>query len=113
MAVSQARTPSSPALAGESQCPQHHCAILTNFSGIGLETSILFAKEGASVLMSDVSQPALEKAAAKVKQLVPNAARVEILVRHTNTPPCIITVKLTDLPVESRRLQGIRGSGHD
>lgn len=39
--------------------------------------------------MSDVSQPALEKAAAKVKQLVPNAARVEILVRHTNTPPRI------------------------
>jgi hypothetical protein len=39
--------------------------------------------------MSDVSQPALEKAAAKVKQLVPNAARIEILVRHSNTPPHI------------------------
>ena len=50
-------------------------------SGIGLETSILFAKEGASILMSDISQPALEKAAAKVKQLVPDAPRVEILVR--------------------------------
>jgi NAD(P)-dependent dehydrogenase (short-subunit alcohol dehydrogenase family) len=49
-------------------------------SGIGLETSILFAKEGASVLLSDISQPALEKAAAKVKQLVPNAPRVEIFV---------------------------------
>lgn len=34
--------------------------------------------------MSDISQPALEKAAAKVKQLVPDAPRVEILVRpHT------------------------------
>ncbi|CAJ0545202.1 Ff.00g086750.m01.CDS01 [Fusarium sp. VM40] len=55
-------------------------AVITGAGGgIGLETSILFAKEGASVLMSDVSQPALEKAAAKVKQLVPNAARIEIL----------------------------------
>lgn len=54
-------------------------AIITGAAGgIGLETSILFAKEGASVLLSDISQPALEKAAAKVKQLVPNAPRVEI-----------------------------------
>ncbi|KAF4979921.1 hypothetical protein FZEAL_3963 [Fusarium zealandicum] len=53
-------------------------AIVTGAAGgIGLETSILFAKEGASVLLSDISQPALEKAAAKVKQLVPDA-RVEI-----------------------------------
>ncbi|KLO81139.1 short-chain alcohol dehydrogenase [Fusarium fujikuroi] len=55
-------------------------AVITGAGGgIGLETSILFAKEGASILMSDISQPALEKAAAKVKQLVPNAPRVEIL----------------------------------
>ncbi|KAH6980891.1 hypothetical protein BGZ61DRAFT_475780 [Ilyonectria robusta] len=54
-------------------------AVITGAAGgIGLETSILFAKEGASVLMSDISLPALEKAAAKVKQLVPDAARVEI-----------------------------------
>lgn len=50
-------------------------------SGIGLETSILFAKQGASVLMADISEPALEKALAKVKQLVPNAVRVETKVR--------------------------------
>jgi NAD(P)-dependent dehydrogenase (short-subunit alcohol dehydrogenase family) len=43
-------------------------------SGIGLETSILFAREGASVLMCDISAPALEKALAKVKEIVPNAA---------------------------------------
>jgi len=63
-------------------------------SGIGLETSILFAKEGASILMSDISQPALEKAAAKVKQLVPDAPRVEILVRHIPfpTPIAILTL---------------------
>ena len=50
-------------------------------SGIGLETSILFAKEGASILMTDISAPALEKAKAKVQQLVPNAPRVETKVR--------------------------------
>jgi NAD(P)-dependent dehydrogenase (short-subunit alcohol dehydrogenase family) len=54
---------------------------LTFCSGIGLETSILFAKEGASVLMADISAPALEKALAKVKQLVPQAVRVETKVR--------------------------------
>lgn len=56
-------------------------------SGIGLETSILFAKEGASVLMSDISQPALEKALAKVKQLVPHARRVEIVVSISSCKP--------------------------
>lgn len=64
-------------------------------SGIGLETSILFAKEGASILMSDISQPALEKAAAKVKQLVPNAPRVEILVRPITHRITTSTVVLT------------------
>ncbi|KAH8886387.1 NAD(P)-binding protein [Thozetella sp. PMI_491] len=53
-------------------------AIITGAAGgIGLETSILFAKEGASVLMADISAPALEKAKAKVLQLVPGAKRVE------------------------------------
>ncbi|KAH8180239.1 enoyl-(Acyl carrier protein) reductase domain-containing protein [Sarocladium implicatum] len=53
-------------------------AVITGAAGgIGLETTILFAKEGASVLMADISEPALEKALAKVKQLVPSA-RVEI-----------------------------------
>ncbi|KUI64282.1 3-hydroxybutyrate dehydrogenase type 2 [Cytospora mali] len=41
--------------------------------GIGLETSILFAKEGAAVLMADISAPAIEKAKAKLLQLVPGA----------------------------------------
>ncbi|KAH7126383.1 hypothetical protein B0J13DRAFT_148129 [Dactylonectria estremocensis] len=54
-------------------------AVITGAAGgIGLETSILFAREGASILMSDISLPALEKAAAKVKQLIPDAPRVEI-----------------------------------
>lgn len=50
--------------------------------GIGLETAILFAKEGASVLLADISEPALEKAVAKVKELVPDAPRLETRVCH-------------------------------
>ncbi|KAI0099873.1 hypothetical protein GGR51DRAFT_534737 [Nemania sp. FL0031] len=56
-------------------------AIITGGAGgIGLETSILFAKEGANVLMADISAPALEKAKAKLLQLVPNASKVETIV---------------------------------
>ncbi|KAK1573354.1 short chain dehydrogenase [Colletotrichum navitas] len=52
-------------------------AVITGAAGgIGLETSILFAKEGASVVMADISGPALEKAKAKVLSLIPSA-RVE------------------------------------
>lgn len=51
--------------------------ILTICSGIGLETGILFAREGANVLLSDISGPALEKAAAKLKEVVPEAKKVE------------------------------------
>ncbi|KAK3354386.1 NAD(P)-binding protein [Neurospora tetraspora] len=56
-------------------------AIITGAAGgIGLETSILFAKEGANVLMADISAEAVQRAEAKVKQLVPNASRVESIV---------------------------------
>jgi NAD(P)-dependent dehydrogenase (short-subunit alcohol dehydrogenase family) len=54
---------------------------LHSTSGIGLETCILFAKEGANVLMADISAPALEKASTKLKQLVPSAHKVDIQVR--------------------------------
>jgi NAD(P)-dependent dehydrogenase (short-subunit alcohol dehydrogenase family) len=36
--------------------------------GIGLETSILFAKEGANVLMSDINEEQLNKAVKRVKE---------------------------------------------
>ena len=84
MAVWPARTPSLPALEGSSHRRCHRRLLkLTRASGIGLETSILFAKEGANVLMADISEAALEKAQAKVKQLVPSAGRVEIIVSLT------------------------------
>jgi NAD(P)-dependent dehydrogenase (short-subunit alcohol dehydrogenase family) len=56
-------------------------------SGIGLETSILFAKEGAKVMLADISAPALEKAKAKVLEFVPDA-RVEtkVLMARSQSP---------------------------
>ena len=51
----------------------------TQSRGIGLETTILFAREGASVLMADISEEALQKAVARVKKVVPEGARVETI----------------------------------
>ena len=44
----------------------------TPHSGIGLQTTILFLREGASVLMTDVSEPALAKGVATAKELAPH-----------------------------------------
>ncbi|KAF3892672.1 Dehydrogenase with different specificitie [Trichophyton interdigitale] len=55
-------------------------AIITGAAGgIGLETTILFAREGASVLMADISEPALKTALEKVKKVVPEGAKVETI----------------------------------
>ncbi|KAK0749044.1 putative short-chain dehydrogenase/reductase family protein [Schizothecium vesticola] len=63
-------------------------AIITGAAGgIGLETSILFAREGANVLMADISKEALERAIAKVKEVVPNAPRVETTVCDVSKEP--------------------------
>jgi NAD(P)-dependent dehydrogenase (short-subunit alcohol dehydrogenase family) len=42
-----------------------------------LETCILFAREGANILLSDISGPALEKAVTRLKELVPEAKKIE------------------------------------
>lgn len=41
-------------------------------SGIGLESSILFAQEGANVVLADINLEAVEKAAALVTEKYPN-----------------------------------------
>ncbi|KAF4551813.1 Enoyl-(Acyl carrier protein) reductase-like protein 19 [Elsinoe fawcettii] len=55
-------------------------AIVTGAAGgIGLETCILFAREGANFLMADISGPALDKGLAKVKEVVPDAkVKIEV-----------------------------------
>ncbi|KAL9108042.1 MAG: hypothetical protein Q9227_007148 [Pyrenula ochraceoflavens] len=55
-------------------------AIITGAAGgIGLETTILFAREGARVLMADISEPALATGLKKAREHVPPTA--EILTR--------------------------------
>ncbi|KZZ90613.1 short chain dehydrogenase [Ascosphaera apis ARSEF 7405] len=56
-----------------------NCIITGAAGGIGLETSVLFAREGANVLMADISAPALEKAIGLVKKAVPQAKRIETI----------------------------------
>ncbi|QNP98412.1 YALIA101S12e01156g1_1 [Yarrowia lipolytica] len=55
-------------------------AIVTGAGGgIGLETSIQFAIEGANVLLSDVNEEALAKALAEVKQRAAQGTKIETL----------------------------------
>jgi len=57
-----------------------NCIITGAAGGIGLETTICFAQEGANVLMSDINTAALSSALQKVQSLVPNAGKLETFV---------------------------------
>ncbi|KAK6503573.1 hypothetical protein TWF481_008587 [Arthrobotrys musiformis] len=50
-----------------------NCIVTGAAGGIGLETCILFAKEGASVVMADINSEALENAAAIVRRFKADA----------------------------------------
>jgi len=55
-------------------------------SGIGLETTILFIREGANVLMADISAPALATALEKVHKIMPPSAST-----HLETITCDVS----------------------
>ncbi|KAF8558798.1 NAD(P)-binding protein [Imleria badia] len=64
---------------------QHKSALITGAgSGIGLETSLLFAKEGANVLLADINLPAAEKAASSINQRFPNVKALAVKVDVAN-----------------------------
>lgn len=50
------------------------------FSGIGLESSILFAQEGANVLLVDINFEAVQRAAEIIRQKQPDAKVLAIKV---------------------------------
>ncbi|KAL8669983.1 MAG: hypothetical protein Q9168_005445, partial [Polycauliona sp. 1 TL-2023] len=56
---------------------------LSPTSGIGLETTILFIREGASVLMTDISAPALTTALQKVQSIYPSLPSTQHLATFT------------------------------
>ena len=72
-------------------------------SGIGLETCVLMVKEGASVLMADISRPALDKAVAKVRELVSPAQT-----QHLETITCDVSIE-AQVQAAVERLDGWGG----
>lgn len=61
-------------VAQSSVCTEHYALC----RGIGLESSLLFAQEGADVLLVDINLAAAEKAVALVQQRFPNVKAAAI-----------------------------------
>lgn len=80
-------------------------AIITGAAGgIGLETTNLFIKEGASVLMLDISEPALEKALGKLKEINPDLKEPQFI----RTKKCDVS-KESDVQAAVESLDDVGG----
>lgn len=72
-------------------------------SGIGLETTMLFAREGASVLMADISEPALKMAFSKVHVILQKLPKLNL-----ETIKCDVS-KESDVEAMVKHLDGWGG----
>lgn len=63
-----------------SNIPRYRYEQTTINSGIGFESSLLFAKEGANILLADINLPAAERTASLVKQRFPNVKALAVKV---------------------------------
>jgi len=57
-------------------------------SGIGLETAILFARNGGSVILADLNDEGLQAAKGKIETLIPGA-KFKIFVYPSLLPKCL------------------------
>lgn len=73
-------------------------AIVTGAAGgIGFETCVLFAREGASILMADISGVAVDNAKRQLLELIPDAVRVETTICDVSKEEDVAkTVELLD-----------------
>ena len=80
-------------------------------SGIGLETAILFAKEGANVLLADISAPALDAAKAKVKQLESETTQKEQEITSLSHKNSVLEGEVEKLETQVKTYKDEAGAG--